>query len=112
MTPIRCAISFGCGAEALGLEAIGFLLEIEEQLALRLRGADFHQPPVVDEVAIDVSANPPHRVGGKSDPAIGVEILDRFHQPDVALLDEVEQVLGGARELHCDLHHQAQIRGD
>ena len=42
----------------------------------------------------------------------GIEILDRFHQADVALLDEIERVFGRARELERDLHHQAQIRGD
>src|SRR5208283_5105089 len=31
--------------EAFALEPFGFLAQIEEQLALRLRRADFHQPP-------------------------------------------------------------------
>ena len=43
---------------------------------------------------------------------LGIEILDRFHQADVALLDQIERVLSGARELERYLHDQSQVRGD
>ena len=45
-------------------------------------------------------------------PRYGIEVLDRLHQADVALLDEVEQVARGARVLVRDLDHQAQVGGD
>src|SRR6202167_1159437 len=97
---------------ALALEPFSLLAQIEEELALRLGSADFHQPPVVDQVAVDVGAHPPHGVRRKADSMFGVEILDRFHQADVALLDKVEHVPGRARELVRKLHYQPQIGGD
>src|SRR5208282_5026795 len=66
--------------EAFALQPFGLFAEIEEQLALRLGGADLDQPPVVDQVAVDIRAHPPHRVRRKADSMFGVEILDRFHQ--------------------------------
>src|SRR5438034_467176 len=84
------------GREALALEPLALLGEVEEELALRLRGADLHQAPVVHDVADDVGADPPHRVGGEADAAVGVEVLDRLEQADVPLLDEVEEVVEGA----------------
>src|SRR6266480_1574563 len=74
------------GREALALEPLALLGEVEEELALRLRGADLHQAPVVHDVADDVGADPPHRVGGEADAAVGVEVLDRLEEADVALL--------------------------
>src|SRR5208282_6510336 len=46
------------------------------------------------------------------DSMFGVEILDRFHQADVALLYKVEHVLRGAGEVVREFHDQAQIGGD
>jgi hypothetical protein len=55
--------------------------------------------------------DPPARVGRELDPAIGVELLDRLDQADVALLHEVEQVLIRALVLVGDLHHEPQVGG-
>src|SRR2546425_2966591 len=98
--------------EAFALEPVALLLEIEEELALRLRGADLHQPPVVDDVPDDVGADPPDRVGRKADSAVGVEVLDRLEEPDVPLLDQVEEIVEGALVLARDHHDQAQVRRD
>src|SRR6059036_3543591 len=100
------------GREALALEPLALLGEVEEELALRLRGADLHQAPVVHDVADDVGADPPHRVGREADAAVGVEVLDRLEETDVALLDEVEQVVEGALVLARDHHDQAEVGRD
>ena len=111
-TPSAFGQQFGLGVEALIDQALLLLLEFEEELALPLRGADLHQPPVVHDELQDVRLDPEGRVIGELDVLVGVELLDRLHEPDVAFLDEVEQVLHPhALELKGDLDHQPQIRG-
>src|SRR5881396_2590237 len=100
------------GREALALEPLALLGEVEEELALRLRGADLHQAPVVHDVADDVGADPPHRVGGEADAAVGVEVLDRLEEADVPLLDEVEEIVEGALVLARDHHDQPEVGRD
>src|ERR1700719_3973787 len=39
-------------------------------------------------------------------------MLDRLHQADIALLDQVEQISRRPRELVGNLDHQPQVRGD
>ena len=98
--------------ESFRLQPRGFLLQIEEELALGLGGADFHQPPVVHQVTDDIRADPPHRVRREADATVGDRSLDRLDQADVALLNQVEQITRGAREFMRNLDHQAQIRGN
>ena len=112
LTSSRSASSFGSGGEALGLEPVLLLLQVEEELALRLRRADLHHPPVVHHVADDVGADPPDGVRREADAAVGIELLHRLHEADVALLDQVEQVAEGALVLARDHHHQPQVGGD
>jgi hypothetical protein len=58
-------------------------------------------PKVLHERAHDRLADPPRRVGAEFIPAAGIKSLHRGDQPDVALLDEIEQgnpkiaILGG-----------------
>src|SRR5437867_3343697 len=100
------------GREALALESLALLGEVEEELALRLRGADLHQAPVVHDVADNVGADPPHRVGREADAAVGVEVLDRLEQTDVPLLDQIEEVVEGALVLARDHHDEAEVGSD
>ena len=101
----------GLGGEPLALEALALLLQVEEELALCLRRPHLHHPPVVHDVADDVGAHPPHRVGREADAAVGIEVLDRLQEPDVALLHEVQQVVHRALILARDQHDEAQVRG-
>ena len=98
--------------EAFRLQPLGLLAQVEKEFALRLRGADFDQPPVVDQETVDVGAHPPNRVRGKADAAVRVEVAHGLHQADVALLNQVEQVARGVGELAGDFDHQAQIGGN
>ena len=95
-------------AEALELALL--LVQPEEELALRARGAEADQPDVVEQVLEDVGADPVRGVGGELHALIGIEALHRLHQADVALLDQVEHVGPGAAVLHRDLHDEAQVR--
>src|SRR5262245_29208860 len=100
------------GDEPLALEPLALLLEAEEALPLRLRGHDLHHPPVVHDVADDVGAEPADRVRREADAAIRVEVLDRLEEPDVALLDEVEEVVERPLVLPRDHDDQPEVRGD
>jgi hypothetical protein len=97
------------GVDAQRREALLLLVEVEEELALRLRGAELHQAPVVEDEPQDVRADPPRRVGRQLHPAVGVVALHGLHEADVALLDEVHEVAVGAAVLVGDLHHQAEV---
>jgi hypothetical protein len=76
------------------------------------RRADFHQTPVVHHVADHIGSDPPDGVRGKAHAAVRIEVLHRFHQTHVALLDEVQEVAEGALVLARDHHHEAKIAGD
>ena len=54
-------------------ELLALLPQIKEQLALGLRRADLHEPPVVEDELEDVGADPERRVARELDAAIGVE---------------------------------------
>src|ERR1051325_1881033 len=102
----------GARREALGLESFLFLLQIEEELALRLRRADLDHAPVVNEVPDDIGANPPDGIRRKADAAVRIEVLHRLHQADIALLDEIEEIAKRALILARDHHHESQVRRD
>jgi hypothetical protein len=63
--------------------------QVEEELALGLRGGDLHQPPVAQHVLVDLGPDPVQRKRHEPHPALGVETADGLHEPDVAFLDEV-----------------------
>jgi hypothetical protein len=111
-TSRRRASSADVGSMPICREALLLLVEVEEELALRLRGAELHQAPVVDDEPQDVRADPPRRVGRELHPAVRVVALHRLHEADVALLHEVHEVAVGAAVLVGDLHHQAEVRRD
>ena len=81
--------------------------EVRHAAALGLAAA--HLAAVVLQVAGDVRADPPDRVGGEADVLLRVEVLDRLHQTDVALLDEVVQPGAAVGELLGDRDHERQV---
>jgi hypothetical protein len=86
--------------------------QVEEELALGLGGRHLHEPPVAQDVFMDLRLDP---VDGKRDqayPAVGVETLYRLHEPDVALLDEVRVRQPVAEVPARQRHDQPQVRQD
>ena len=96
--------------DAEPLELALLLVEPEEELALGARRAESHQADVVEQVLEDVGADPVGRVGRELHALVRIEALDRLHQADVPLLDQVEDVGPGAAVLHRDLHDEPQVR--
>src|SRR5262245_10723526 len=57
-------------------------------------------------------ADPPGRIGRKLVAELVVELLDRADQPEVPLLNQIEQRHPGLRVVPRDRHHEAQVRLD
>ena len=68
--------------------------------------------PGVGDAAGDRLADPPRGVRRELEALAPVELLDGVHQPEVALLDQVEQRQAGRLVLLGDRHHEAQVRLD
>src|SRR6266542_10058 len=110
------------GVEGLGqLLAARFpthLLRELEPRAVQLAQAvvDVHRQAdrarTIGDRARDPLTDPPRRVGGELEAAPPVEQLDRAHQPDVPLLDEVEQREPLALVLPGHGDHQTQVGHD
>ena len=64
---------------------------------------------VVGNGARDGLTDPPRRVGAELEAAPPVEFLDRAQQPEVALLDQVDQRHAAVRIAPRDADHQAQV---
>ena len=95
------------------------LAQVEEQLALRLGGGHLDDAPVAQHVLVDLGADPVHREGHQPHPDLRVEVLDRLHQADAALLHQVaeRQPVAGVAARHVDhepqvVQHQAARRLD
>ena len=63
--------------------------QLSDQLGVMGRDAD--GPGVVEDGALDGLSDPPGRIGGELEPASVIELLDRPHQAQVPLLDQVQQ---------------------
>ncbi len=68
------------------------LTQIEKELALRFRRCNFDETPISQHVLMDLGANPMYREGDEPDADGRIESPNRFHQTDVAFLDEVGQL--------------------
>ena len=86
--------------------------QVEEELLLGRRGADFHQGPGVQDIFLDGRADPPHGVGGQPEAPVRLEPLDRLHQAHIALGDQIPDGEAVAPVAHGDLGHQAKMAGD
>ena len=63
--------------------------QIEEQLALRLGGGDLGDPPVAQNELVNLRPDPVNRKGDEPNSDTRVETLDRLHQADIALLNQI-----------------------
>src|SRR5205814_9544946 len=84
--------------------------KVEEELSLRLGGGDLHHAPVAQYELVDLGAYPVDRERYEPHPAFRVEALDRFHQTDVAFLDQVSLRQSVTHVAAGDGDHQAQVR--
>src|SRR5690606_960293 len=69
-------------------------------------------PALVRDGAADRVTDPPAAVGAEAEALAVIEAIDRLHQTDVALLDEVLQGHAAVVEAARDRDHQAQVRLD
>ena len=97
-------------AAELELEARLGLLDAREGVAGVHRESD--RPPGVRDASGDRLTDPPRGVGRELEPLAPVELLDRVHEPEVALLDEVQQREARGLVLLRDRHHEPQVRLD
>ena len=88
------------------------LAQVEEQLLLVGGGAHLHQRPRAQDVFLDRGLDPPHRVGGEAEALVRLEPLDRLHQADVALRDDLGDRQAVAAIAHGDLGDEPQMAGD
>src|SRR5262245_14652093 len=54
--------------------------------------------------------DPPRRIGRELGPFVGVKTFNTLHQPDVPLIDEVEQRQAEPFVITGDFYHKAQVR--
>ena len=70
------------------------------------------EPTLVGERSRDSLADPPRRVRRELVAHAIVELLDRANEPEVALLDEVEQRHAGSPVVPRDRHHEPEVALD
>src|SRR6266511_3871583 len=73
---------------------------------------DADRPRLVGDRARDRLADPPRCIGRELVAALVLELVDRLHEADVPLLDEVEELQAAVRVLLRDRHDEPQIRLD
>ena len=73
---------------------------------------DVHRLARVDQRPLDRLLDPPRCVRAEPHARVGVEVLNRPHQAEVALGDQVRQRHPGVRVFLGDLDHQPQVRLD
>ncbi len=84
--------------------------QVEEELALRLGRRDLDQPPVAQDVLVDLGPDPVQREADQAHAALRVEPAHGLHESDVAFLDEVRLRQSVADVLAADGDHQPQVR--
>ena len=108
---IRLAISSAVGSRPELLDE-GALRpgELVDRLDHVDRDAD--RPGLVGDGAGDRLADPPGGVGRELVAAAVLELLDRLHEADVPLLDQVEELEAAVRVLLGDGDDEAEVRDD
>ena len=66
----------------------------------------------MEHVLLDRRPDPPHGVGGETEPALRIEPGKRPHQADIALGDQIGQRHAVAAEPSGDLDHEAQVAAE
>ena len=69
-------------------------------------------PGLVGDRPCDRLTNPPRRIGAELVAPLVLELVDRPHQADIALLNQVQEVQTMVQVPLRDADHEAQIRAD
>ena len=69
-----------------------------------------NRPRLVGQASSYRLPDPPGGIGGELEPAAVVELLDRPHQPDRPLLDQVQERQALVAVPLRDRHHETQVR--
>src|SRR5690606_37837408 len=85
------------------------LAQVEEQPLLGGGRADLDETPGAQDVFLNGSTDPPHRIGREAEPLIRLEALDRVHEADVALGDYLRNGQAVAAITHGDLGDETQV---
>ena len=70
---------------------------------------DTNRPCLVGYRSSDCLSYPPRCVSGKLEALCIIEFFNRFHQAEVALLNEVEKLHASANVAFCDRHDKTQV---
>lgn len=88
------------------------LTQIEKQLLLCRRGADFHQRPRPQDIFLDRRPDPPHGIGRKPKAAFRIKALDRLHHAHIAFRNQLGDGQSIAPVAHGDFGDKAQMTSD
>ena len=83
--------------------------QVEEQLFLGGRCAEFHQRPRAQDVFLDRGADPPHCIGREAEAFVRVELLHGLHQADITFGNDLAHGQAIAAIAHRDLRHEAEV---
>jgi len=97
------------GEESLGFESLFFTKKMVEKFLLRRSGSDSHEAEVIKKVFQNVGADPPRGVIPKARSSGGVELGNGFHQANVSLLNEVQDVDVEGTVFKGDLGNESKI---
>ena len=86
--------------------------QLEEELLLARGSADLHKRPRTQDVILDRSLDPPHRVGGEAKAPFGLKALQRLHQADITFGDDLRNGKTITAVTHGDLDRETQMTGD
>ena len=99
----------------------GLASELLRQLGLRAPGRgqllvevarQVHRAMALAHLRHDLAVDVPRREGAETDAALGVELLGRGHQAQVARADQVQQVIAAPGETLGEVDDQAQVAFD
>ena len=84
--------------------------QVEEQLALGLGGGHFHDTPVAQDELMHLGAHPMHGETDQAHALVRIEAFDRFHQADIAFLDQIAHAQAIALVATGHMHDETQMR--
>jgi hypothetical protein len=88
------------------------LAQFEKKFSLRLRRADFHKAPGLDQIVLNVCPDPPDGIRDQTIAPVGIEFRDRVDQADISFLDQVGQFVAVVAVFMGDLDDKSQIGND
>ena len=100
---------FGLAVGEGRLRVLLHLAQIEEELALVLRGGELDDSPVADDVFLNFRTDPVHGKGHQASAAVRIVVTDGLHEADVAFLNEVRIGQAVSEKASGDRDDQAEM---